>query len=273
MRSAKVAGTLAVICCISASGVVSAKGGGGHGGGHSGGGHSGGGHSGGGHSGGGHSGGGHSGGGHSGGSHSGGGHSGGGQSGGHASSGHGSGEHAATRPASGGHTVGTAVPRPANYPLPYRSPHWIYPPVLIAPSIGFLGAGAYASGFWPRYGYSRYGYPWYGYSGYGYSDDTYPMSAPGATTLSDTALPPEVQSSTENGSLRLDVRPVSAQLFVDGYFVGSVEDFLNTLAGVQLSAGPHRLELRAGGYETLEVDVMIQPGRAITFRADLKLQQ
>jgi hypothetical protein len=142
----------------------------------------------------------------------------------------------------------------------------------VVPAIGFIGTGVYASGFFPWYGYSPYAYPAYGYSGYGYSDYNYPMSAPAPAAPYDTTPETGVQSSTETGNLRLDVRPVTAQVFVDGYFVGSVEDFVNTLAGVQLPAGPHHLELRAGGYETLEVDVLVQAGRAITFRADLKLQ-
>ena len=282
MRIGRVAATVALVCCVSMPRPLIAKGGG-HGGSHSGGGH-----------GGSHSGGGHSGGGHSGGRSSGG--SRGGQSAGQAASGHGSSSQAssgsshtppAASPAIGvqpsaskpsspnlqGHsstgpgTVGVAVPRSwPRTPIPY-SPHrvrpWSYPPILYSPYLGIAAGGIYASGFWPGYSYGdSYGYPNYGY----------PLGPPTSLVPSEAPSASSEESSADNGGLRLDVRPTSAQVFVDGYFVGSVEDTLNSPSGVQLSAGPHRVELRAAGYETLIVDVLIQAGQAITFREDLKPQ-
>jgi hypothetical protein len=119
----------------------------------------------------------------------------------------------------------------------------------------FGAAGIYAGGFWPGYGYSDYGYP-------------------GCAGGDCSALPPvrNDESAADSGNLRLDIQPASAQVFVDGYFVGTVEDYSNTLGGVRLTAGPHRLEFQAPGYQPLGLDVMMQAGRAITFRADLKPQ-
>ena len=71
------------------------------------------------------------------------------------------------------------------------------------------------------------------------------------------------------GRLRLDVQPsgLVLQYFVDGYFVGSPDDVNGEL---DLEAGPHRIEIRAPGYETLAFDVKIAAGRSITYRAALK---
>ena len=88
-----------------------------------------------------------------------------------------------------------------------------------------------------------------------------------------TTAPPPVLPEMDvevSGNLRLDVQPIDAQVFVDGYYVGEVTDFLQTLAGLNLPAGAHRVEFRAPGYDTLAVDVQIAANRTITYRATLK---
>ncbi|HEV3056788.1 MAG TPA: hypothetical protein VGY48_01010 [Vicinamibacterales bacterium] len=161
-------------------------------------------------------------------------------------------------PRGGISTIGPAVPRPILPSSPFLATRWTYAPIFISPFIvsPYIGAaGFYGGGFWPGNGYSDYGYP--------------------ACAGVDCSAPPPVRSdetAADSGNLRLDVQPASAQVFVDGYFVGSVEDYANTLGGVRLTAGPHRLEFQAPGYQTLGLDVMIGAGRSITFRADLKPQ-
>ncbi|PYR38051.1 MAG: hypothetical protein DMF90_04620 [Acidobacteria bacterium] len=71
------------------------------------------------------------------------------------------------------------------------------------------------------------------------------------------------------GRLRLDVEPGGGdqQVYVDGYYVGTLADFNGEL---DLEVGPHTVEIRAPGYETLHVSVNIAPGRAIAYRGMLK---
>jgi hypothetical protein len=274
MQVTRVGAVLTIACCLAAPRVLVAKGGGHGGGGHSSGGHSGGGHSGGGHSSGGHASGGHSGGGHSSSGHPSGGRSSGSQASGGSSAtpagSHVNGGGSATgtvstlpafphaHPRGGITTIGPAVPRPILPSSPFLATRWTYAPIFISPFIvsPYIGAaGFYGGGFWPGNGYSDYGYP--------------------ACAGVDCSAPPPVrtdETAADSGNLRLDVQPASAQVFVDGYFVGSVEDYANTLGGVRLTAGPHRLEFQAPGYQTLGLDVMIGAGRSITFRADLKPQ-
>jgi hypothetical protein len=72
-----------------------------------------------------------------------------------------------------------------------------------------------------------------------------------------------------SGSVRLEVQPAFAQIFVDGEYVGTVEDFLSA-TGLVIAAGVHRVEFRAPGYEPLVVDVCMAAGRRITYRGALK---
>ena len=76
------------------------------------------------------------------------------------------------------------------------------------------------------------------------------------------------QWTPPTGSLRLELQPgLVPQVYVDGYYVGTLND---VNAELPLDVGRHRLELRADGYENLELDVQIFPGRSTTYRGTLK---
>lgn len=92
----------------------------------------------------------------------------------------------------------------------------------------------------------------------------------------DYAAPPpppeEPQAGTPpalpTGSIQLDILPAGiVQLYVDGYYVGTPDDLNGEL---RLEAGPHRLELRAPGYQSETVDVQIEAGRTISYRGALE---
>jgi hypothetical protein len=76
-------------------------------------------------------------------------------------------------------------------------------------------------------------------------------------------------SSSGAGTLRFDVLPPNAQVYVDGFFAGAA-DALNDRGGLIASAGWHRLELRARGYQTAAVNVTIEPGRTAAFPLALR---
>ena len=71
----------------------------------------------------------------------------------------------------------------------------------------------------------------------------------------------------EAATILLQVQPTSAQIFVDGEFVGTVDDLQSALI---VAPGVHRVEFRAPGYDPLVVDVRVAPGGRITYRASLK---
>ncbi len=71
-----------------------------------------------------------------------------------------------------------------------------------------------------------------------------------------------------SGRVRLELqRGVDPQIYVDGYYVGTLDDVRGELT---LDAGPHKVELREDGYETLELNVQVSPDRPITYRSALK---
>ena len=70
------------------------------------------------------------------------------------------------------------------------------------------------------------------------------------------------------GGVRLHVEPRSAQVFVEGYFVGTVDDF-DSGQGLPLESGPQSIEISSEGYESLQLKVWILPDETITYEADL----
>jgi len=109
------------------------------------------------------------------------------------------------------------------------------------------------------YGYGSFGlgyfyydpFTWYPYDTYNYRFSGYGRGYP-------------------TGELRLQVRPRQAEVFVDGYFAGNVDDFDGFVQSLRLEEGPYSIELVAPGYEPLIFNVRILPGRKITYRGDLR---
>ena len=150
--------------------------------------------------------------------------------------------------------------RPRYYPPAYYdnwarrtyrwSPLGYAPWSLIYGSVGLANYGYYSSG--SNYGYGSYGYgPSYGYGQFG------PFGPFGRSSTFDT------------GSVRLRIRPRDAQVFVDGYFAGYVDDFDGNFQSLRLEQGGHKIEVRMPGFQTLTLDIHIQPNRTITIREDL----
>ena len=129
------------------------------------------------------------------------------------------------------------------------------------------------------YYYSRYpyGYAWPGY-GYGigyfydpwmwgyfspYHDPYYSGAYGGGYSYRSSTYRPV-------GGLRLKVQPRDGQVFVDGYFVGEVDSFDGVFQRLSIEEGPHRIEIRAPGFETVQFEVMVIPGETVTYKGELK---
>jgi len=69
------------------------------------------------------------------------------------------------------------------------------------------------------------------------------------------------------GYLRIDVEPDTAQVYVDNFYVGTVADFRR--GGQVFDVGPHRVEIRADGYEPQSVELRIRANDTLTYRGTL----
>ena len=93
------------------------------------------------------------------------------------------------------------------------------------------------------------------------------------TTLLLTALPAAAQAQRfyyADSSVRLQVSPKEAEVYVDGYYAGRVDDFDGALQRLRLEPGGHEITLYLDGYRSVTQKVLLQPNG--TFRVRETLQ-
>jgi hypothetical protein len=146
---------------------------------------------------------------------------------------------------------------------PLRSYYYPYYGYRSGLSIGLFGSYGYPYGYgYPYYGY-RYGYPYgaYGYSyggyypagyGYGYGGGGYGYRDAGY------------------GGVRIQGAVRNAEVYVDGYYAGIVDDFDGSFQRLELEGGAHSIEIRAPGFPPLTYDVNVQPGQTVTVHANVR---
>jgi hypothetical protein len=73
-----------------------------------------------------------------------------------------------------------------------------------------------------------------------------------------------------SGGLQLDIEPRRALVYVDGWYVGLVDQFSGYYSHIDIGAGSHTIEILATDYEPLTFDIAISPGRTTTYRGSLQ---
>lgn len=104
--------------------------------------------------------------------------------------------------------------------------------------------------YWGFYGYG-WGYPYYGGYGYGYGYPAYSGYYYGY------------------GEVKLDVKPKEAQVFLDGDYVGSVDDFNSWYQKMNVEPGKHRIVIRAQGYQPYSMDLRVLPGQSYKIKQQM----
>lgn len=130
-------------------------------------------------------------------------------------------QRARQRPAPPPHTV-----PPDYYSFPRR---YAFPPVSVR--LGFYYHPYFGFYYGPYYG------PFYPYPG------PYPRSIVYGTS-----------------ALRLRVKPVETEVYLNGYYAGIVDDFDGVFQRLYVPAGHHDLALRLDGYDTFNTKVYVAPG-------------
>jgi hypothetical protein len=149
-----------------------------------------------------------------------------------------------------GYGYGSGLYDPYGYGFGYGYPGYGYYNSYYYPYGFGMGYGLYPGFGWAPYFGDPYGDP---YGGYGYGGGY-------ATSY----------GRGEQGNLKLKVKPRSAKVYVDGYFVGLVDQFDGIFEKLALNTGRHKVEIKADGFETAEFDVLINPQQTVTFQGELK---
>ena len=127
-------------------------------------------------------------------------------------------------------------------------------------SVVYVSARPYYPVFYsPFYSpfYWGYGSGWYGWPGwypYGFYEQYYPSR----------------YRYDNSGAARIDVKPREAQVYVDGYFVGTVDDFDGWLQRLHAPYGEHEVQIYLSGYRTLREKVLFRPGATLKISGTLE---
>ena len=166
-------------------------------------------------------------------------------------------------------------------PVRFYRPYYAFRPRL---NLGFglwLGYPVFYSSYYyaPYYGPYAYPYPGPAYpyppAGYpapypqpGYPQSSHPSAYPPSANYPATSGSVGVQANM--GGLSFEISPSTAEVFIDGNFVGAVGDFTPESQPLGLTAGRHRLEIRADGFRTLTADVDIVAGQVLPYQGEME---
>jgi len=179
-----------------------------------------------------------------------------------------------------GYPVAYPAYAPYYYPAPYRYPapppyaqsYPSQPYPYVYPQQGYPQQGYPQNGYPPQQGYPQGGAPQQGYPQSGYPQQGYPQG--NAYPQSSPSYGNSVQAQPRNvsnaGGVSFEISPSDAAVFVDGTYVGTVDQFGPQTEPLRLMPGRHRIELRANGMQPMDFDASIVAGQVIPYRGTLQ---
>jgi len=143
---------------------------------------------------------------------------------------------------------------PYGYPAPPAYPP--YPPAYPSPN------------YPPQYPPSNYPsqYP-SAPSQYPSARSQYPSAQAGSIRV-EPGRPAE--NAAHAAGLSFDVTPITAEVFIDGSYVGTVGQFTPSMQPLDVRPGHHRVEIRASGYRTLNFEVDVTAGQVMPLQGTME---
>ena len=126
-------------------------------------------------------------------------------------------------------------------------------PIVVARPTVFVGGYYYPSLYRASLWYSPWSPGYYGYYGYGPAYFQYPIYA-GRGRYDNS------------GSVRLQISPRQAEVFVDGYFAGTVDDFDGVFQRLNIEPGDHEVQVYLAGYRSFTQRIYLQPGKSFNIK-------
>ena len=72
-----------------------------------------------------------------------------------------------------------------------------------------------------------------------------------------------------DSDVKLKITPKNAQVFVDGYYAGEVDNFDGAFQRLHVTPGGHEITVYSDGYRTLSREIYAAPNSTVTFSDDL----
>ncbi len=80
---------------------------------------------------------------------------------------------------------------------------------------------------------------------------------------------PNMRLPTETSTVKIEVKPERAAVFVDGLFVGHVAEFDGVGQGMLIAPGTHRIKVALPGYQIFETDINPIVNQKVVIKTDL----
>ncbi|MEQ1909947.1 MAG: hypothetical protein ABMA15_14050 [Vicinamibacterales bacterium] len=107
------------------------------------------------------------------------------------------------------------------------------------------------------------------YSAYFGLGNGYLFGSPYSGRVYGNLAPRAYGSRIYYGDVRLMVQPRDAEVYVDGYYAGVVDDFDGVFQRLTIEVGAHQIEIAARGLESQFYDVYVDPSQTTTIRTEL----
>jgi hypothetical protein len=72
-----------------------------------------------------------------------------------------------------------------------------------------------------------------------------------------------------DSAIRFDVKPKQAQVFVDGFYAGIVDDFSGTFGRLRLPPGEHEITVYLDGYHSIREKVYLTPDNTLKIKREM----
>ena len=79
----------------------------------------------------------------------------------------------------------------------------------------------------------------------------------------------DYDSYPTHASVRVLVDPSAAEVYVDGYYAGTADDFDGIFQRLHIAPGDHEITLQLNGYQTWSADIDAAPGSTVMLRHDM----
>lgn len=131
--------------------------------------------------------------------------------------------------------------------------------------------------FRPFFGHSGFGFfPWFAWSGWWWGGPWWGWGWgwwPTVTVGMDYDYPQGIAPRGAWGMVKTDIQPSEAELWLDGTYVGTADDFDGYPDYLYLKPGSYKLEFRLANYQPLSADVSIASGESITLDRKLVIEE
>jgi hypothetical protein len=107
----------------------------------------------------------------------------------------------------------------------------------------------------------------------GYKDfATHMIIEPGRRYLLRVAMQKDLRAKypgSDAATLKLDINPKRAAVFLDNGYVGHASDFGGAFRSMALSPGRHRIKVELPGYQTFETEIKLLPNQESEIKTEL----